>query len=137
MRRSSRRGFTLVELLVVIGIIAVLISILLPALNKARQQANEVKCESNMKQLYTCIAMYVGDNKQYLPYPNWQNSYSVTTPYSIGWLFNADHTGWTGIPWGTFPAPAPVDGVKSGALWPYNKSLPIYHCPLYNSDATQ
>lgn len=131
MRKS--KAFTLVELLVVIGIIAVLISILLPALNKARQQANEVKCQSNMKQLYNCIAMYCNDNKQYLPYPNWQGDVNATTPYSIGWLFNANHTGWTGAPWTRTNPPA--DGMSTGALWPYNKATGIYHCPLYNTDS--
>ena len=65
MRR--KQGFTLVELLVVIGIIALLISILLPALGKARQQANLVWCESNMRQMGTAIFMYAQAHSGRLP----------------------------------------------------------------------
>jgi prepilin-type N-terminal cleavage/methylation domain-containing protein len=62
-----RRGFTLVELLVVIGIIALLISILLPTLSKARESANRTACLSNMRQLGTAMQLYASENRDCVP----------------------------------------------------------------------
>src|SRR5881392_641386 len=65
--RSRRIGFTLVELLVVIGIIALLMGILMPALSKARKASQEVVCQSNLRQFGIGIAMYAGQNKGMMP----------------------------------------------------------------------
>jgi prepilin-type N-terminal cleavage/methylation domain-containing protein/prepilin-type processing-associated H-X9-DG protein len=78
MRDGQRRkGFTLVELLVVIGIIALLISILLPSLNRARQQANLLVCSSNLRNIGQLLQEYAAENGGYTP-ACWSETYYTT-----------------------------------------------------------
>ena len=63
-----RKAFTLVELLVVIGIISILMAILVPALSAARESARALICRKNLGSIMTALIMYVDDNEQYLPF---------------------------------------------------------------------
>ena len=116
-RQGRRRGFTLVELLVVIGIIAVLISILLPALSRAKDQANRIACMNNQKQLVAACLIYAQEGKGFLPNPNDDGTPIWRGP---GWLYDMGR--------GAAPIPKQEE-VRYSAIWPMIRTFKVYHCP--------
>jgi len=125
------RAFTLVELLVVIGIIAVLISLILPALNQARVSAQRVACASNLRQCYVYSSMYANDNRNALPSLRWDWAETAQYNSSIDVIFQNVPRGLglvselSKLPLGVFACPSdtyvrdqlaiegPVDNVKN------------------------
>jgi prepilin-type N-terminal cleavage/methylation domain-containing protein/prepilin-type processing-associated H-X9-DG protein len=120
---GRRNAFTLVELLVVIAVIAILAGLLLPALNKAKVQANSAACMNNLKQLQSCWHMYAMDNADFLPPNNYV--YDINSQQAVA----------KGASWcpGNTRTDTNTVNIENGMLYEYNRSTAIYHCPADRS----
>jgi prepilin-type N-terminal cleavage/methylation domain-containing protein/prepilin-type processing-associated H-X9-DG protein len=130
----KRTGFTLVELLVVIGIIALLIGILMPALTRARAQANLVWCMSNLRQMGTSISMYAQSNKDRLPIYYWNGATSPGNSGATDWA-------WLILPYLKRGSSGEYSGLDPGGLWALFKDKDTvsgsYNAAWYDSEKVQ
>jgi prepilin-type N-terminal cleavage/methylation domain-containing protein len=117
----SRSGFTLVELLVVIGIIAILVGILLPALRQAKDKANAVKCQSNMRTLIQAMLYFANEHQGRLP--GRDNDRGRVKEDERDWCYGPPKE------WESNPTKAWNECPKGGTIYKYVRNPDAYLCP--------
>ncbi|MHC4464176.1 MAG: type II secretion system protein [Planctomycetota bacterium] len=133
---DNRRGFTLVELLVVIAVIAILMAILMPALNRAREQGKRAVCLNNLRQLTLAWIIYLDENDDCLVNGEAYNgSLHGQAPVPTSGL-HAGERWWVGRDWhddymtgGQLAENVQLQGIKAGGLFPYCLNPKLYRCP--------
>ncbi|MHB0945604.1 MAG: type II secretion system protein [Sedimentisphaerales bacterium] len=118
---SKKKGFTLVELLVAISIIAALLSIIMPSLNKARQQAKSIFCLNNLNQMSIAAINYTHSFNDYYPLAYYDKKVGAVK-YSYAWDFAA-YKDWSAMP--------VIVVVKPGILWQKITIDRVQQCPSY------
>jgi prepilin-type N-terminal cleavage/methylation domain-containing protein len=128
----GRRAFTLIELLVVIAVIAILMAILMPALQRARGQGQRAACLSNCKQLGLAWTMYADENDDKIV----NGAAGFSNLVNTTWASHANEKAWVEQCWasdygsgGQMPADNQKRAIQAGALWPYVKQVNLYACP--------
>ena len=138
MRRTN--GFTLIELLVVIAVIALLMAVLLPALQAAKRMAASANCLANQRTLITAWVMYADDHDGLLV-SNMACYDEDSGVDKTAWIFSPKNA--LGVSIGRRPAPPTITdadrfrGIQAGTLWPYIKDVGAYHCPGDDRRSTQ
>ncbi|HXE52854.1 MAG TPA: DUF1559 domain-containing protein [Tepidisphaeraceae bacterium] len=131
-RRRDGGGFTLLELLIVIGIIALLISLLLPALARTREAARQVQCLSHLKQIAAAVASYVNDNNGAMPgSAGALDSSEQWQPSTIDWIY-----------WRMGNTQASITNIGNGGIGPYlhmsysdPTTMSVLRCPSDDPNA--
>ncbi len=126
----KRNAFTLIELLVVIAIIGMLLAVLIPALQYAKEQATAIVCMANQSGLIRAWMLYADDNSGNIVGGSTYNWPETPDHWCEAPLYNVGDN-----PAGSIPTAADVtlehrfNGIKSGKLFPYTETVKLYHCP--------
>jgi prepilin-type N-terminal cleavage/methylation domain-containing protein/prepilin-type processing-associated H-X9-DG protein len=121
------RAFTLIELLVVIAVIAVLMGVLIPSLNRAREAGKRAQCLANLRSLTQGWSMYAGENDGHIINASARGIVRNGTGYD--WAGNREDPAWVGVWTGAYSREDLEGAIKIGLFYPYVGTVKVYRCP--------